>query len=232
MIKIDHLLFSYNDKQVIKDVSLALKTNEKVAIVGPSGCGKSTLLKLILGIYSDYQGEINVFGQPSKKINPNIGIVFQKNGLYEFLTVYQNLKLTKCTDDDILEIVKILGIESVLYQYPKNISGGQLQRANIARSLILNKQLLLLDEPTSNLDEFTKDEFQKQIINLNNSTNFGYILVTHDIKEAMVLSKRIFIMKDGKLITEYPSPYFGKLNNELEPEFNQLYLKIKEEFYV
>ncbi len=231
MIKLNNIEFSYEEKKVLTGLSLHVRANEKISIIGKSGCGKSTLLKLILGINTNYQGEALLFDKPITEINSDIGIVFQKNGLFDFMTVKENLKQTKVNENEIYEVCDRLGIEEHLHKYPKDLSGGQLQRANIARSLLAKKELILLDEPTSSLDEFAKEEFQKQVMELLNSNDFGYVIVTHDIKEALVLSERIVMLNEGKIKTEFKSPFFGKPDSYLKKEFNELYLKIKKEFY-
>lgn len=232
MIKIDNLEYSYKSKKVLKGLFLDIKANEKVSIIGQSGCGKSTLLKVIMGINDNYQGTVKVNGHDVQGIDSDISIVFQKNGLFDFLTISQNLELTKQDPKLISEVTSKLHIEGLLDKYPKALSGGQLQRANIARALIMRKQIMLLDEPTSSLDEFAKEEFQKQVMEALDSTDFGYLIVTHDIKEALVMSERIILLADGVVKKEFKSPFYGKTDSYLLPEFNQQYLAIKKEFYV
>lgn len=231
MIKINNLNYSYSNKKVLDGLFLDIKANQKVSIIGKSGCGKTTLLKIIMGINLDYSGEVLVYQKPVTKINEQVSIVFQKNGLFEFMSVYDNLKLTKKSDQIIFEIASKLRIEDLLSEYPKQLSGGQLQRANIARALISNKPFMLLDEPTSSLDEFSKEEFHSQVITSLNNNKFGYIIVTHDIKEALVMSERIIVLESGKVKKEFISPFYGDTKSYLKPQFNDLYLEIKKEFY-
>lgn len=232
MIKITNLDYSYNGKKVLKDLFLDIKDNQKVSVIGKSGCGKSTLLKVIMGINTDYQGEVQVCSKPVTSISDDISIVFQKNGLFDFMTIEQNLKLTKQNEQIIKSVTEKLRIDHLLSKYPKDLSGGQLQRANIARGLIMKKKIMLLDEPTSSLDEFAKEEFQKQVIETMQEEDFGYIIVTHDIKEALIMSERIILLADGKVKKEFISPFYGQVDSYLLPEFNQFYLDIKKEFYV
>lgn len=232
MIKINNLEYSYKSKKVLKGLFLDVKANEKVSVIGKSGCGKSTLLKVIMGINSDYCGDVIVNGNNVEGISNNISIVFQKNGLFDFMTIRENLLLTKKSQDEILEVTKKLRIDNLLDKYPRSLSGGQLQRANIARGLIMDCELMLLDEPTSSLDEFAKEEFQKQVMEALRSSEFGYLIVTHDIKEALIMSERIVLMADGVIKKEFKSPYYGKTDSYMLPEFNDLYLEIKKEFYV
>ncbi len=232
MIKITNLNYSYNSKKVLKDLFLDIKANEKISIIGQSGCGKSTLLKVIMGINQDYEGSVEVNSQSVKGISDDISIVFQKNGLFDFMTIEQNLQLTKQTDELIHQVTAKLRIDHLLAKFPKDLSGGQLQRANIARALIMGKGIMLLDEPTSSLDEFAKEEFQKQVIASMQDEDFGYIIVTHDIKEALVMSERIILLADGKVKKEFISPFYGKTDSYLQPEFNDFYLEVKKEFYV
>ncbi len=231
MITLNNINFSYDEKKVLRDLSLHIKDNQKVSIIGKSGCGKSTLLKLILGVNTNYSGTAQVFGESITDVRSDIGVVFQHNGLFEFMTIEENLLQTKVTKSDVFAMCERLGIEALLSKYPKALSGGQLQRANIARSLLAGKKLILLDEPTSSLDEFAKEEFQKQVSELLASSDFGYVIVTHDIKEALVMSERIIMMEDGNVKKEFVSPYFGKPDSYLSEDFNRMYLDIKKEFY-
>ncbi len=232
MIKITNLNYSYNRKKVLKDLFLDIKANEKISIIGQSGCGKSTLLKVIMGINQDYEGSVEVKSHPVKGISDDISIVFQKNGLFDFMTIEQNLQLTKQDGELIRQVTTKLRIDHLLSKFPKDLSGGQLQRANIARALIMRKDIMLLDEPTSSLDEFAKEEFQKQVIESLQDSDFGYIIVTHDIKEALIMSERIILLADGKVKREFKSPFYGKTDSYLQPEFNDFYLEVKKEFYV
>ncbi len=232
MIKITNLNYSYNRKKVLKDLFLDIKANEKISIIGQSGCGKSTLLKVIMGINQDYEGSVEVKSHPVKGISDDISIVFQKNGLFDFMTIEQNLQLTKQDGELIRQVTTKLRIDHLLSKFPKDLSGGQLQRANIARALIMRKDIMLLDEPTSSLDEFAKEEFQKQVIESLQDSDFGYIIVTHDIKEALIMSERIILLADGKVKREFKSPFYGKIDSYLQPEFNDFYLEVKKEFYV
>ncbi len=231
MIKLENIEFSYHEKKVLRGLSLHVKANEKVSIIGKSGCGKSTLLKLLLGINHNYKGTAEVFNEPISDVRSDIGVVFQQNGLFAFMTIFENLKQTKVEDLEINEICKRLNISEHLNKYPKELSGGQLQRANIARSLLAKKKLILLDEPTSSLDEFAKEEFQKQVMELLTSSDFGYVIVTHDIKEALVMSQRIIMLEDGQIKKEFTSPFYGKPESYKDIEFHNKYLEIKKEFY-
>ncbi len=231
MVEINNLNFSYNDKKVLRDLFLNIGNNEKVSIIGPSGCGKSTLLNIILGTLPNYEGSVKVFNEEVDGVNQEISMVFQKNGLFEFLTIMDNLLLANCDINKINDYASSLDIIEQLDKYPKDLSGGQLQRANICRSLLMNKHLMLMDEPTSSLDEFAKENFQKQVMNLIAKKDFGYILVTHDIKEALVMSNRIIVLQGGKIKKEFYSPFYSQTNSYLESSFNDMYLEIKREFY-
>lgn len=232
MIKIENLQYSYSDKKVLNDLFLDIQHDDKVSIIGKSGCGKTTLLKVIMGINTNYQGKIEINNKVVDGISDDISIVFQKNGLFDFMTVRENLRLTHKSDEIILKVTEKLHVDGLLDKYPKQLSGGQLQRANIARGLIMNKKFMLLDEPTSSLDEFAKEEFQKQVMDSLANSDFGYILVTHDIKEALVMSKRIILLEDGKVKREFASPFYGQTDSYTKADFNQKYLEIKKEFYV
>jgi putative spermidine/putrescine transport system ATP-binding protein len=207
-VEIDHLVNKYQDKTVLNGISLQMKKGEFVTLLGESGCGKSTLLRIIAGITDLESGSIKVNNReitnlPTRK--REVGMVFQSYALFPNMTVFQNisygLKLRKIKNyqkqvADMLEMVGLKGFED---RYPRELSGGQQQRVALARSLVMKPDILLLDEPFSALDAKIRKVLQEEIKMIQRELNMTTIFVTHDQKEAMVLSDRIFIMNKGRI---------------------------------
>ncbi|MDL1861227.1 ABC transporter ATP-binding protein [Betaproteobacteria bacterium PRO7] len=197
------------------DVTLAVEEGELFTLLGPSGCGKTTLLRLIAGFYSPDEGEIRFDGQRVNEVPPHergIGMVFQNYALWPHMTVFDNvaygLKLRKVGGGEIekrvhavLEKVKLGGLDK---RYPGQLSGGQQQRVALARALVLNPEILLLDEPLSNLDAKIRIQVRAEIRKLQKELGITTIYVTHDQEEALTLSDRIAVFDKGKLLEVGP----------------------------
>ncbi len=198
----------FGDVTVIPDLSIQIKNGEFFTLLGPSGCGKTTLLRMIAGFNSIEGGE---FKFDEKVINDipahkrNIGMVFQNYAIFPHLTVRQNVeyglkirKMDKTTMkkrvDDILEVVKIKEYEDRL---PENLSGGQQQRVALARAIVIHPNVLLMDEPLSNLDAKLRVEMRSAIRDVQKQVGITTVYVTHDQEEALAISDRIAVMKSG-----------------------------------
>ncbi len=198
------------DKGVVavQEFNLEIKDKEFVVLVGPSGCGKSTTLRMIAGLEEITEGELYVGERLVNDVAPkdrDIAMVFQNYALYPHMTVYDNmafaLKLRHAPKDEIDKKVKeaaeILDITQYLGRKPKALSGGQRQRVAIGRAIVRDPQVMLMDEPLSNLDAKLRNQMRAEIIKLRERINTTFIYVTHDQTEAMTLGDRIVIMKDG-----------------------------------
>ena len=198
------------DKGVVavQEFSLDIKDKEFIVLVGPSGCGKSTTLRMIAGLEEISEGELYIGGRLINDVPPkdrDIAMVFQSYALYPHMTVYENmafaLKLRHAPKDEIDKKVKeaaeILDITQYLGRKPKALSGGQRQRVAIGRAIVRDPQVMLMDEPLSNLDAKLRNQMRAEIIKLRERINTTFIYVTHDQTEAMTLGDRIVIMKDG-----------------------------------
>ena len=198
------------DKGVVavQEFSLDIKDKEFIVLVGPSGCGKSTTLRMIAGLEEISEGELYIGDRLVNDVAPkdrDIAMVFQNYALYPHMTVYENmafaLKLRHAPKDEIdkrvREAAKILEIEHLLDRKPKALSGGQRQRVAIGRAIVRDPQVMLMDEPLSNLDAKLRNQMRAEIIKLRERINTTFIYVTHDQTEAMTLGDRIVIMKDG-----------------------------------
>ena len=198
------------DKGVVavQEFNLEIKDKEFIVLVGPSGCGKSTTLRMIAGLEEISEGELYIGDRLVNDVAPkdrDIAMVFQNYALYPHMTVYDNmafaLKLRHAPKDEIDKKVKeaaeILDITQYLGRKPKALSGGQRQRVAIGRAIVRDPQVMLMDEPLSNLDAKLRNQMRAEIIKLRERINTTFIYVTHDQTEAMTLGDRIVIMKDG-----------------------------------
>ncbi|MBR2826100.1 MAG: ABC transporter ATP-binding protein [Erysipelotrichaceae bacterium] len=192
----------------VQSFNLFIKDKEFVVLVGPSGCGKSTTLRMIAGLEEITEGELYIGDVYSNNIAPrdrNIAMVFQNYSLYPHMTVYDNmafsLKLAKVPKDEIdrkvREAAKTLEITQILDRLPKALSGGQRQRVAIGRAIVRQPQVILMDEPLSNLDAKLRGQMRSEIIRLRQKIDTTFVYVTHDQIEAMTLGDRIVVMKDG-----------------------------------
>ena len=192
----------------VQEFNLFIKDKEFVVLVGPSGCGKSTTLRMIAGLEEITEGELYIGDVLSNVISPrdrNIAMVFQNYSLYPHMTVYDNmafsLKLAKLPKDEIdrkvREAAKTLEITEILERLPKALSGGQRQRVAIGRAIVRQPQVILMDEPLSNLDAKLRGQMRSEIIRLRQKIDTTFVYVTHDQVEAMTLGDRIVVMRDG-----------------------------------
>ena len=192
----------------VQEFNLEIADKEFVVLVGPSGCGKTTTLRMIAGLEEISDGELWIGDKLVNDVAPkdrDIAMVFQNYALYPHMTVYDNiafaLKLRKTPKDEIdrkvKEAAEILDITQYLGRKPKALSGGQRQRVAIGRAIVRDPQVMLMDEPLSNLDAKLRNQMRAEIIKLRQRINTTFIYVTHDQTEAMTLGDRIVIMKDG-----------------------------------
>ena len=192
----------------VQQFSLDILDKEFIVLVGPSGCGKSTTLRMIAGLEEITDGELYIGDRLVNDVEPkdrDIAMVFQNYALYPHMTVYDNmafaLKLRHAPKDEIdkkvREAAEILDITQYLNRKPKALSGGQRQRVAIGRAIVRAPQVMLMDEPLSNLDAKLRNQMRAEIIKLRQKINTTFIYVTHDQTEAMTLGDRIVIMKDG-----------------------------------
>ncbi|MES1187288.1 MAG: ABC transporter ATP-binding protein [Myxococcales bacterium] len=188
---------------VLEDLTLTIQPGEFLAIVGASGCGKSTLLRLLVGLDREYQGEIKVGGRVVTGTSLDRGIVFQEHRLFPWLTLEQNVGLGLQNSTwseqrknqavkDHIQLVGLTGFESA---YPHQLSGGMAQRAAIARGLVNQPSILLLDEPFGALDALTRTRLQQELQNIWQREKITMVLVTHDVDEAVFLGDRVIVMQ-------------------------------------
>jgi iron(III) transport system ATP-binding protein len=214
-ITVQELCKRFGPLEVVSRVSFSIQEGELFTLLGPSGCGKTTLLRLIAGFYSAEEGEIRFNERRVNDMPPHergIGMVFQNYALWPHMTVSENigygLKLRKTTATEIagrvegvLAKVKLAGLGA---RYPGQLSGGQQQRVALARALVLNPDILLLDEPLSNLDAKIRVQVRAEIRKLQKDLGITTIYVTHDQEEALTLSDRIAVFNQGKVFQVGP----------------------------
>ena len=217
MIQFDQVSFSYGTRQVLKDVTLGIKTDEKVAILGGSGEGKTTILKLILGLLRPDSGTILIDGENITDLTENdlrsirmkFSIVFQEGALFDSLNVKENVafclrEYTKLSeegiDQKVRELLRFVGLDHDMDLMPEELSGGMHRRVAIARSLAaFEPKMFLYDEPTAGLDPVNAEMICKLILNLSEGGR-GFIIVTHKVFDALKVAERILFLKSGRII--------------------------------
>ncbi|MDR2128333.1 MAG: ABC transporter ATP-binding protein [Burkholderiaceae bacterium] len=198
--------------QVLDDVSLDIAPGEFVALLGPSGCGKSTLLRLVAGLEPATEGTLAQDGQAITKPDPSRIVVFQDPTLFPWRTVRDNVALglqaqgiLKQERARIEAALKKVGLQDFASAWPHQLSGGMAQRAALARALVNNPKLLILDEPLGKLDSLTRLEMQGELVALWRKNGFSALLVTHDVEEALFLAQRVVIFspRPARIIAEF-----------------------------
>ncbi|MDC3417537.1 ABC transporter ATP-binding protein [Aquibacillus salsiterrae] len=209
LVNLEKVSFQYkNDLQVLNNINFKIEQEEFVSILGPSGCGKSTLLNLIAGFIPYYTGSIKIEDKQVKMPSEDRGFVFQDLALFPWLSVYKNVEFglkmqgdsKTSRDQKVRGMVELVGLTKYL-DYPiSSLSGGMKQRVALARTLVTEPNILLLDEPFSALDAQTRDVLQEELFSLHNNLNMTTILVTHSIDEAVFLSDTIVLLsKNGQV---------------------------------
>lgn len=199
------------DLVALEDFSLTAKHGELVALIGPSGCGKSTFLRLVAGLDKAQEGTIEYDGKPVEGPSYNRGFVFQEANLYPWLTVEGNIafglkarKTYKQQKDRVQKLIDLMGLTGFEKSYPHQISGGMAARVAIAQTLVLDPGIILLDEPLSALDAFTRAVIQDEILKMRDRFQPIILMVTHDIEEAVYMADRVVVLspRPGRIVGE------------------------------
>lgn len=225
--------------EALASVDLAVGDREFVAIVGPSGCGKSTLLKLVTGLRRPTRGTITLHGRPVDGPRSDVGIVFQSPVLLPWRTVLDNVLLPADVlhlpraqyRDRALELLELVGLGGFAKNYPQELSGGMQQRAAIARALVHDAPLLLMDEPFGALDAMTREQMNIELQRIWAASRKTVVFITHSIAEAVFLADRIVVMspRPGRVleVIDNPMPRQRSLDDTLTPEFGEVVRRVR-----
>ena len=220
VIEIENLKKSFDGKEVLKGINLTVKKGENVVVIGKSGQGKSVTIQCIIGMITPDEGTVKVLGQEInelheeelKAIRIRMGFLFQHAALYDSMTVRENLafplknalriKDAAEIERRSVEALEAVGLADAIDKMPADLSGGQRKRMGLARTLIVNPEIILYDEPTTGLDTVTSKEISQLIMDIRNRYGSTSIIITHDMYCARKTSDRIVVMNDGKYIAE------------------------------
>ncbi|MCQ4280756.1 ABC transporter ATP-binding protein [Pseudomonas stutzeri] len=219
----------------LDDTSFAIDRHEFIAVIGPSGCGKSTLLRILAGLIRPTSGQVSIYGKKLDGPRDEVGIVFQKPTLLPWLTIRDNLtfpmkhkygRVTQQERERGEELLQLVGLQEFGGKRPDELSGGMQQRAGIARALLHDPEILLMDEPFSALDALTRDELSLELLNIWTQRPKTVLFITHSIPEALLLADRILVMsaRPGRVteIIDVDIPRPRSLDTLTEPRFNEL----------
>ncbi|MBN2828720.1 MAG: ATP-binding cassette domain-containing protein [Candidatus Cloacimonetes bacterium] len=240
MISIKNLSVSFDEKSVLKDISLDIPEGKSTVIIGKSGCGKTVLIKSILGLHSYDRGEIEVEGirhtprntEDLNLIRRKISMVFQNSALFDSMDVYQNVAFplvehTKLSSNEITEIVReklemvgLVGIEEVM---PSDLSGGMRKRVGLARAIVLEPEYVFYDEPTTGLDPVTSSEIISLITELSSKNRWASVIITHDRNILKAFPNNIIMLDNGEVIFHGTLEELINNSNPLIKAFSESY---------
>lgn len=237
MLELKNISKSYKNKKVLVDINVTIESGEIISLLGPSGCGKTTLLNIILGLAEQTAGQLIYNGQDISKQSMQergFNIVFQDFALFPHLNAYDNIvyglknKNVQMSKEEVQEYIDFLELTPHLHKKIHELSGGQKQRVSIARTLVMQPKILLLDEPLSALDGVIKESIKERIKLIAREFNLTIIIVTHDPEEALTLSDKVLIINEGT-VAQFGTPYeiVTAPNNQFIEDFilRQLHIK-------
>ena len=237
VVDIEHISKSFGANQVLKDISLKLARGENVVVLGKSGQGKSVTIQCIVGLLTPDTGVVKVFGEEVaamddlklKELRTKIGFLFQSGALYDSMTVRENMefpltRVLKIKDQGeinqrVEEALDGVGLLEAIDKMPSDLSGGMRKRAGLARTMVVNPEIMLYDEPTTGLDPITSREISELILDMQKKYKTSSIIITHDMECAKITADRVVIMNDGEYIAEGSFDELKKSDNKLVRSF-------------
>lgn len=238
VITVSHLKKSFGHQEILKDVSLQLGLGENLVVLGKSGSGKSVLIKCLVGLLRPDSGSINILDQDVtslqrkdlNQLRQKIGFLFQGSALYDSMTVKQNIEFPLrrikkgLTEKEIAakvhEVLENVALVDALHKMPADLSGGMRKRISLARTIAVDPQIMLYDEPTTGLDPITSDEISELIMDVQKKYKTSSIIITHDIKCALHTANRMVMIKDGTVFKEGKPEEFVQSTDEFIRSFS------------
>jgi NitT/TauT family transport system ATP-binding protein len=241
VLKFDEVGFAYDGRNILNNVSFAVRPGELIALLGPSGCGKTTILNIVAGFIAASRGCAFVDGKLIDRPGPDRGVVFQSYALFDWMTVRDNItfslrcggKSRKERADVAKRMAQLVGLGGFGDRYPYQLSGGMRQRCALARVLAANPKVMLMDEPFAAVDVQTREMLQEEILNIKSEMGSTILFVTHSIDEAVFLADRVFVITNlaqGEFLdiaVNLPHPRSAP-SNRLHPDF----LALREDIYL
>jgi osmoprotectant transport system ATP-binding protein len=241
LVEFHNVNFSLSGANIITDLNLTVARGETLVLLGESGCGKTTTLKLVNRLFEPSAGDVRVEGKTTTSWDPialrrRIGYVIQEGGLFPHFTIARNVGLVPALagwaqqriDERVRELLSLVGLDPGRFakRFPRELSGGQRQRVGVARALAADPPLLLLDEPFGALDPLTRASLQREFAELTTRLGKTAILVTHDVREALILARRIGLMHKGRLLRlETPEQFLASEHPQVRAYLETLELK-------
>jgi phospholipid/cholesterol/gamma-HCH transport system ATP-binding protein len=238
VISVRHLYKSFGSNKVLSDFNLVVNKGENVVVLGKSGSGKSVLIKCIIGLLRPDSGEINVLGNDVATLNHEqldrmrvkVGFLFQSNALYDSMTVRENLEFplrrhwirfsSQESTDKVMEVLANVGLAHTVDMMPAELSGGMRKRIALARTLILNPDIMLYDEPTTGLDPITGREISKLMVEMGEKYNTSSLIISHDMNCIRATADRIVMLIDGRC---YAEGHYEELRKHNDPKVKQFF---------
>ena len=241
LVEFDNVSFTLSGTNIITELNLIVERGETLVLLGESGCGKTTTLKLVNRLFEPSAGEVKVEGKTTTGWDPialrrRIGYVIQEGGLFPHFSIARNVGLVPALagwdqsriNERVRELLSLVGLDPDRFaeRYPRELSGGQRQRVGVARALAADPPLLLLDEPFGALDPLTRASLQREFADLTTRLGKTAILVTHDVREALILARRIGLMHKGRLLLlETPEQFLASDHPQVRAYLETLELK-------